>query len=114
MKKHGLPKTCLLRKNKEFEQVYKQGKRIHGDGFTLLYDNNQRGYSRLGISIHRQVKGAVRRNRIKRIIRESFRLDRDKYPLSADIVVAVKPAFSIDSPRDITRAVSLVYSPGDS
>jgi len=111
LKKHGLSKKCLLRKNNEFEQVYTQGKRVYGDGFTLIYHDNQLGYCRLGISIHRRIKGAVKRNRIKRIIRESFRLEREIYPLNADIVFAVKPNFSVKSSRDVTRAVSLLCMP---
>lgn len=106
LKKYGLSKQCLLRKSHEFERVYKQGKRVHGDGFTLIYQPNEIGYNRLGISVHRQLKGAVKRNRIKRIIRESFRLARDRYPGEADIVVAVKPTFAMGSPGDVTRAVS--------
>jgi ribonuclease P protein component len=111
LKKYGLSKKCLLRKNNEFEQVYTQGKRVYGEGFTLIYLGNELGYSRIGISIHRQIKGAVKRNRIKRIIRESFRLEREKYPLDADIVFAVKPGFLGKSPRDVTRAVSLSCMP---
>ncbi|MFN2353172.1 MAG: ribonuclease P protein component [Desulfopila sp.] len=106
LKKYGLSKQCLLRKGHEFERVYKQGKRVYGDGFTLIYQPNEIGYNRLGISVHRQLKGAVKRNRIKRIIRESFRLARDRYPGEADIVVAVKPSFAMGSPNDVTRAVS--------
>ena len=111
MKKHGLSKERLLRKNSEFEQVYRQGKRVHGEGFTLIYHENQLGLNRLGISVHRQIKGAVKRNRIKRIIRESFRLEREIYPLDADIIFAVKPDFSAKSPRDVTRAVSILRMP---
>lgn len=111
LKEYGLSKQCLLRKSHEFEQVYRKGKRVYGDGFTLIYKRNEIGYNRLGISVHRQVKGAVKRNRIKRIIRESFRLARGVYPGEADIVVAVKPTFAMGAPSDVTRAVStLRYS----
>ncbi|HKJ64503.1 MAG TPA: ribonuclease P protein component [Desulfopila sp.] len=95
-----------MRKNKEFEQVYRRGMRLYGDGFTLICTKNDLGFNRLGISIHRRVKGAVRRNRIKRIIRESFRLNRKRYPQNADIVMAVKPVFSATSPEAVTEAVS--------
>jgi ribonuclease P protein component len=111
LKKYGLSKQCLLRKSQEFEQVYKKGKRVYADGFTLIYRRNEIGYNRLGISVHRQIKGVVKRNRIKRIIRESFRLAREVYPGEADIVVAVKPSFAMGSPSDVTGAVStLRYS----
>jgi ribonuclease P protein component len=95
----------LLRKGWEFEQVYKRGKRLHGQGFTLIFQRNSLEYSRIGISVHRQIRGAVKRNRIKRIIRESFRLHRELYPAGADIVFAIRPGVELDSTVEINQAV---------
>jgi ribonuclease P protein component len=108
LKRFGLPKEHLLRKSGDFEQVYKQGKRLYGDGFTLICHKNSFGFNRIGVSVHRQIKGAVKRNRIKRIIRESFRLGREQYPLNSDIVFAVRPGFLLNSPGTIGQAVSLL------
>lgn len=108
LKRFALPKICLVRKGWEFEQVYRQGKRLHGAGFSLIYHINDLGCNRLGISINKKIKGAVKRNRIKRIIRESFRLYRELYPHDADIVFAVRPGFSLDSPSAVSQAVSLL------
>ncbi|MCX5869918.1 MAG: ribonuclease P protein component [Deltaproteobacteria bacterium] len=103
-----LQKNHLLRKGWEFEQVYKQGKRLHGKGFTLIVLHNNLGQSRIGISVHRQIKGAVKRNRIKRIIRESFRLHRELYPECADIIFAIRPGVDFSSTADINQAVAAV------
>ncbi|MFH0781460.1 MAG: ribonuclease P protein component [Pseudomonadota bacterium] len=100
-----LPKSILLRKGWEYEHVYSRGKRLHGDGFTLICRPNTTGSSRLGISVHRKIRGAVQRNRLKRIIRESFRLWREQYPAGADIVFAVRPDFSFSHPQEISMAV---------
>ena len=97
-----------MRKGWEFEQVYKQGKRLHGAGFSLIYLLSDLGSNRLGISINGKIKGAVKRNRIKRIVRESFRLSRGLYPHDADIVFTVRPGFSLDSPSAVSQAVSLL------
>jgi ribonuclease P protein component len=101
-----LLKSSLLRKGWEFEQVYSRGKRLHGVGFTLICHANESGGSRLGVSVHRNIRGAVKRNRLKRIIRESFRLWREQYPQGMDIVFAVRPDFSWSHPKDILMAVS--------
>ena len=79
---------------------------MHGKGFTLICQPNSTGASRLGISVHRKIRGAVKRNRIKRIIRESFRLWQKHYPAGADIVFAVRPDFPCLHPRDICIAVA--------
>ena len=94
-----------MRKKWEFEKVYSKGKRLHGDGFTLICLPNVSGASRIGISVHRKIRGAVKRNRIKRIIRESFRLSQKQYPESADIVFAVRTDFPYFHPGDISEAV---------
>jgi ribonuclease P protein component len=100
-----LPKDRLVRKRWEYEKVYSAGSRLHGAGFILVYRPNGSAENRLGISIHRKIRGAVKRNRIKRIIRESFRLHRDDYPPSADIVFVVRPGFTLKNPAEITAAV---------
>jgi len=106
LSRYKLPKTALLRKGREFDKVYRQGKRCHGKGFSLIFSPNELGFNRLGISIHRKLKGAVKRNRIKRIIRESFRLERVLYPECMDIVFAVRPDFTLTSPAGISSSIA--------
>ena len=106
-----LLKSALLRKGSDFEHVYRRGKRLHGTGFSLICRANSSGLTRLGISVHRTIRGAVKRNRIKRIIRESFRLWREQYPSGMDIVFAVRPDFSCQHPWDIRMAVAALVAP---
>lgn len=105
LKDLSFPKDLQLRKGWEYEQVYDEGKRLHGNGFSLICRANGLAYSRIGISVNRRIRGAVKRNRIKRIVRESFRLYRDRYPQRADIVFTVRPDFSLSSPQAIISAV---------
>ena len=106
MKRFKLPKACLLRKNGEFNRVYRQGRRLHGKGFSLIFATNAMEYNRLGISVQKKTGKAVDRNRIKRIIREAFRLHREIFPVKSDIVLTVRPGFSLCSPADILGAVT--------
>ena len=115
MSTRTLPKTYLLRKKDEYENVYLHGKRVHGEYFSLILLPNNRAHNRLGISIHGKFKGAAKRNRIKRIIREFFRLNKDflqvKSPKRSelpfmDIVITVRKGFHQDNPADLAETIS--------
>ena len=103
--RYKLPKTCLLRKNREFDRVYHRGRRLHGKGFSLIYTHGPADRNRLGISVQKKTGRAVDRNRIKRIIREAFRLHRKSFPPKSDIVVTVRPGFTLRSPAEVRSAV---------
>ncbi len=104
MQRYTLPKTALIRKSAQYDAVYRRGKRIRGQHFSLIYLDNDQGYNRMGISVH-GVKTAVRRNRFKRIVREFFRLNRDFLPPAKDIVFAIRKECSLDSPQAVYDAV---------
>ncbi len=106
MSRYGLPKSCLLRKTGEFNEVYRHGRRLRGNGFALVFLSTARPDSRLGVSVSRKVGNAVRRNRIKRIVRETFRLHREIFPQSSDIVFTIRPDFSLDGMHAVRAAVS--------
>lgn len=99
-----LPKTALLCKPKEFQAVYRNGKRLRGKEFSLIFMPNGLNTNRLGISVH-GVKKAVARNRIKRIIREFYRLNRQFISPSSDIVFAVRKNFPPATPQEVEHAV---------
>lgn len=105
-----LPKCHLVRKGWEYRRIYSEGKRLHGKGFSLICLENGKGVNRLGISVHRKIRGAVKRNRIKRIIRETFRLHRNSFPQGMDIVFTVRPDFVLNNPAEIHKAVSVLFS----
>ncbi|MBP6982463.1 MAG: ribonuclease P protein component [Thermotogaceae bacterium] len=73
MKKHAFPKTQRLSKDSEFVQVLRRGKSIETPYFVLLYLENPYGNDRIGISVKKKFGNAVKRNRLKRWVREVFR-----------------------------------------
>ncbi|MFZ5776307.1 MAG: ribonuclease P protein component [Thermodesulfobacteriota bacterium] len=103
---HGLalPKSALLLKPWQYTLVYSRGKRLRGRGFSLIVTPAETGATRLGISVH-GMAGAVRRNRVKRIIREFFRLNRSFIAPPADVVITVRPDWPLDSPMAVAEAV---------
>lgn len=70
-----MPPSAKLRKSSEFRVVYESGRRYDGPLMTAFVHPNGRGEHRLGITVSRKIsKAAVRRNRMKRLLRETFRL----------------------------------------
>jgi len=106
-----LPKQHLLRDNGEFQCVYRAGTRLRGKGFAVIYLANTLPWSRLGISVPRKVGNAVRRNRIKRLLRETFRLHREQFPACSDIVITVRPDYSYDTLGTLQSALLRVTGP---
>ena len=73
-----------------FKQVFDNPIRYGSTHFTILITSNSDNNNRLGMAIaKKRVKLAVHRNRIKRLTRESFRLNQHKLP-AVDLVVMVK------------------------
>lgn len=107
----GFPRRMRLHLNREFQRVYETGKRRHGEGFSLIFAPNGLDFRRLGLSVRRKVGTAVRRNRVKRLFRECFRLHRERFPEACDIVVTVRPDFTCDSLSAVTDAVFAALAP---
>ena len=78
---------------REFDAVYETGVRASAGPLVVWGAPNDLGHSRLGLAVSRRAGSAAVRNRIKRMIRESFRLLRDDLPGGVreyDLVVGVR------------------------
>lgn len=85
------PPRMRVRLDRDFKRAYDL--RLRRDlGFaSMLGAPNGLGHPRLGISISRRVGTAVKRNRIKRLIREAFRLSQHALPAGVDLILQVRP-----------------------
>lgn len=71
-----------------FQRAYKQGSRARGDLLIVVAVPNGLGHPRLGLSVGKRIwKSAVKRNRVRRIFRESFRLHQHELPADYDLVL---------------------------
>ena len=82
-----LPRETRLVRRAEYDAVYREGRRRSSREFTLFVRPNGLELSRFGWSIKKALGNAVRRNRIRRRLREIFRLHRREIATGWDIVV---------------------------
>jgi ribonuclease P protein component len=89
--RHAFPRSRKLGGLGTFKAIRDAGVRVSRGPLTLWAQPNSQKHCRLGISTPRSAGIASRRNRIKRYLRESFRLLQHDFPRGYDLVVAVRP-----------------------
>jgi ribonuclease P protein component len=77
-----------LRRHRDFQRLLTRGRRARDQRLEIWVLPNGLGHSRFGLIVGRKHGGAVRRNQIKRLLRESFRLIRPELPGALDIACA--------------------------
>jgi ribonuclease P protein component len=83
----GLPGECRLAHKAEFDAVYREGRRRSSREFAIFVRANGLPVSRFGWSIKKALGTAVRRNRIRRRLREIVRLHRREIAGGWDVVI---------------------------
>jgi ribonuclease P protein component len=89
--KLGFPPALRIRRKKEFDLVFEQGRKTSAAGVMLVVARNGLDHARLGVIAAKKLGGSVGRNRTKRVFREAFRLNRGSLPQGVDIVVVPRP-----------------------
>lgn len=86
------PKSVRLRRRSEYLEIQARGRRVHTAHFVLLLCPREgaQGGARLGLTVSKKVGNAVRRNRVKRLVREAFRRGGTAFPAGHDVVVVAK------------------------
>ncbi|MGL4911745.1 MAG: ribonuclease P protein component [Romboutsia sp.] len=100
-------KTKGLRKDSDFRTVYKHGKSIANKYLVMYILENKSEDSRLGISVSKKVGKAITRNRVRRLIKEVYRLNvDDKVKAGYDIVFIARIVSKEASYKDIEKSVN--------
>lgn len=87
---YGLPKPFRLHLKKDFEAIIRNGHRLQGEGMVIWWrpSSYPGARTRLGIVVSRKLGGAVVRTRVKRLLRESFRLNRERLKPGTDVIIS--------------------------
>lgn len=99
-----------ITKKKDFARIFSEGKRIGTEHFWWVIAPNKGEKTRFGIVAGRKVGGAVKRNRIKRLLREVFRLNKGRFPAGCDIVVVVRACVPSLSYADVEKELPGLYT----
>ena len=79
-----------LKKNRDFQLVYKQGTSFANRFLVMYVKKNQLGRNRIGISVSKKVGNSVVRHHLARLIRESYRLHEEEFQCGMDVVVIAR------------------------
>jgi ribonuclease P protein component len=105
----GLPRESRLRRPADFAALRSSSGRAGGRCFHLRYRDNALGHARLGLAISKRVsKRAVERNRIKRLLRESFRRVRHQLP-AVDLMVMAREQAAGMPGADLLTELDLLW-----
>lgn len=94
-----------LKKSKDFRRVYDEGKSYANRTLVMYTMTNGLEKNRLGISVSKKVGNSVVRHRLTRLVRESYRLNEEKFSCGLDIVVVVRVSAKNAGYHDVESAL---------
>lgn len=110
MKKHGFKKSDRLLKHSEFGRVSNLGKTVQDRFFIIVYHSCGQQQLRLGITVSKKVGNAVMRSRLKRFIREVFRVNRDCIAEYMDINVIARKNAATLSYQQALQSLKMLFN----
>ncbi len=101
------PSSNRVLKGSEFARILSRGNSRRDAWLRVTACSNGLPHSRLGLAVSRRVGNAVQRNRVKRLLREAFRLNREQLPSGFDLVATPQPG---SAPWTLSQAVRSLLS----
>lgn len=102
-------KIKTLKKNYEFKNVLSKGKFYVGKHVILYIKDNHKKENYVGIAVNTKIGKAVKRNRIKRLIRESYRINKNILVPGKDIVFLWNKKSSVDDINFFVINEEIIY-----
>lgn len=97
MKEFAFPKTSRLRLKREFEAVFDAARKAVTRDLVAWHSGGGDAERKLGLMVSKKTGGAVKRNRLKRLLREAFRLDKRELKEGTRLILYPKAGCAVDS-----------------
>ncbi len=101
--------TLSIKLNRDFRRLYYKGGCVGCDILVVYYMKTKLPYNRLGITVGKKIGGAVVRNRIKRLIRESYRLIENEIESNYDIVIVARSKCADAKFNDVSGSIKRIF-----
>lgn len=108
-----MKKNERLKKNKEFRKIYNKGKSYVHPLIVLYVLPNSLGKNRVGFTVSKRIGNAVQRNRVKRLLKENYRLTKDSLKPGSDFIFLARPRIKTADFWQIKRAVLVLLKKGN-
>ncbi len=98
----------VLRRQKDFDAVYRNGRSAASKYIVLFYAKNKLGYSRVSFLASKKVGNSVKRSRATRLMKEALRLSGQVINPGYDLVIIARNTITDAKCRDVMRSLETV------
>lgn len=96
--------SVSMKKNHEFRRLYAKGKSAATPSLVVYFRRTNRDYNQLGITVSTKIGNAVCRNRVRRRLREIYRLNEARLPKGLDMVLVARQKSPFVSYAELERS----------
>ena len=108
MKQFAFPRTSRLRLKREFEAVFDAGHKAATADLVAWHSGSPDREKKLGLMVSKKTGGAVKRNRLKRLLREAFRLDKRELKEGTRLIIYPKAGCAVGNLAQARKALDAV------
>lgn len=98
-------KPNVLRRKKDFSSIYNKGKSVGERYVVLFYRKNQLPYNRKAFLASKKVGNSVKRNRARRLMKESYRQMEESLPLGYDLIIIARNTINDLKYADVKKSL---------